>query len=279
MLSVMAKHLLGCTLWSLNLPDTVQSLETAAQMGFRCVQFTFRQESDIDAAGMARIREALKRTGLAVPGGMVGFIGEDWTSITSIRRTGGIVDPATLPERLERCRRWGAAMAALGIRHVTSHAGFLPEAGAPNYAAVLDRLGQMADAFHAAGLTVGLETGQESAAVLMHILKDLGRDWVTVNYDPANFILYASDDPVRAARVLGLRVSIAHMKDGLPSAKPGELWGDEVPLGTGKVDFRAVVAALEAGGFTGALIIEREAGTNRLGDIAAAKRYLEALMA
>jgi sugar phosphate isomerase/epimerase len=275
----MAKHLLGCTLWSLNLPDTVQSLETAAQMGFRCVQFTFRQESDIDAAGMARIREALKRTGLAVPGGMVGFIGEDWTSITSIRRTGGIVDPATLPERLERCRRWGAAMAALGIRHVTSHAGFLPEAGAPNYAAVLDRLGQMADAFHAAGLTVGLETGQESAAVLMHILKDLGRDWVTVNYDPANFILYASDDPVRAARVLGLRVSIAHMKDGLPSAKPGELWGDEVPLGTGKVDFRAVVAALEAGGFTGALIIEREAGTNRLGDIAAAKRYLEALMA
>jgi sugar phosphate isomerase/epimerase len=243
------------------------------------VQFTFRQESDIDAAGMARSREALKRTGLAVPGGMVGFIGEDWTSITSIRRTGGIVDPATLPERLERCRRWGAAMAALGIRHVTSHAGFLPEAGAPNYAAVLDRLGQMADAFHAAGLTVGLETGQESAAVLMHILKDLGRDWVTVNYDPANFILYASDDPVRAARVLGLRVSIAHMKDGLPSAKPGELWGDEVPLGTGKVDFRAVVAALEAGGFTGALIIEREAGTNRLGDIAAAKRYLEALMA
>ena len=275
----MAKHLLGCTLWSLNLPDTVQSLETAAQMGFRCVQFTFRQESDIEAAGMAKIREALKRTGLEVPGGMVGFIGEDWTSIASIRRTGGIVDPATLPERLERCRRWGAAMAALGMRHVTSHAGFLPEAGAPNYAAVLDRLGQMADAFHAAGLTVGLETGQESAAVLMHILKDLGRDWVTVNYDPANFILYASDDPVRAARVLGPRVSMAHMKDGLPSAKPGELWGDEVPLGTGKVDFRAVLAALEAGGFTGALIIEREAGTNRLGDIAAAKRYLEALMA
>jgi len=170
-------------------------------------------------------------------------------------------------------------MAALGMRHVTSHAGFLPEAGAPNYGAVLDRLGQAADAFHAAGLTVGLETGQESAAVLMHILKDLGRDWVTVNYDPANFILYASDDPVRAARVLGPRVSIAHMKDGLPSAKPGELWGEEVPLGTGKVDFSAVLAALEAGGFTGALIIEREAGTNRLGDIAAAKRYLEALMA
>jgi sugar phosphate isomerase/epimerase len=70
-----------------------------------------------------------------------------------------------------------------------------------------------------------------------------------------------------------------HGKDGTPSGRPGETWGEEVPLGTGKVDFAAVLGNLEAGGFKGAIIIEREAGDNRLGDIAAGKKFLENLMA
>jgi sugar phosphate isomerase/epimerase len=114
--------------------------------------------------------------------------------------------------------------------------------------------------------------------VLLAILDDLGRKFLSVNFDPANFILYGSDDPVAAAKLLGPRVSMMHGKDGTPSSKPCEVWGEEVPLGAGKVDFAAVLANLEAGGFAGAIIIEREAGTNRLGDIAAGKKFLEGLM-
>ena len=55
--------------------------------------------------------------------------------------------------------------------------------------------------------------------------------------------------------------------------------GEDVPLGTGQVDLAAVIRALEEGGFTGAIIIEREAGNNRLGDIAAAKTVLEDVLA
>jgi sugar phosphate isomerase/epimerase len=274
----MAKHLIGCTLWSLAIPDTVEAIEQAAAMGFEGIQLTFLKDDDLSEGGLGRIRDAIARTGLKVPGGMVGFVGEDWQSIASIRRTGGFLDPSIFPERLDRCRRWSEAHARLGIRHITVHVGFVPEPKDPRYAEVLDRVAQAADAFHGAGLTMGLETGQESGKVLAKVLKDLGRDYVSINFDPANFILYGSDDPVRAAKSLARHVSMAHMKDGIPSAKPGEVWGEDVPLGTGKVDFSAVLRALEKGGFTGPLIIEREAGSNRVADIAAAKRYLEDLL-
>lgn len=274
----MVKHIIGSTLWSLAIPDTVKALETVSEMGFEAVQFTFLGDEDLRPANLARIRETLLRTGLKVPAGMVGFAGEDYSSIAAIRRTGGFVDAAVFPERLQRCRRWGEAMASLGIRHVTAHAGFVPEVGGAGYGPVAERLARAADALHAAGLTVGLETGQEAARVLAAILDDLGRTFLSVNFDPANFILYGSDDPVAAAKTLGPRVSIMHAKDGTPSRQPCEVWGEEVPLGAGKVDFAAVLAALEAGGFKGAIIIEREAGTNRLGDIAAGKKFLEGLL-
>jgi sugar phosphate isomerase/epimerase len=276
---VMAKHLIGSTLWSLAIRDTVKALEAVAGLGFEAVQFTFMDEADLEPTALARICETLARTGLKVPAGMVGFDGEDYSSIEAIRRTGGITDPATFPERLQRCRTWGEAIARLGTRHVTMHAGFLPEPHDPQYGAVCERLAQAADALHEAGLTVGLETGQEPARLLVRILDDLGRDYLSINFDPANFILYGSDDPVAAARTLGPRVSMMHAKDGTPSGRPGEVWGEDVPLGTGKVDLAAVVRALERGGFTGAIIVEREAGNNRLGDIAAAKTFLEKLLA
>jgi L-ribulose-5-phosphate 3-epimerase len=275
----MAKHVIGSTLWSLAIRDTVEALDAVARLGFQAVQFTFMSESDLEPENFARIRRTLERTGLAAAAGMVGFDGEDYSTIEAIRRTGGIVDPATFPERLQRCRRWGTAMASLGMRHVTTHAGFLPEPGQPHYAAVCARLAQAVDALHEAGLTVGLETGQEPARVLVQVMEDLGRDVLSVNFDPANFILYGSDDPLAAARALAPAVSIMHAKDGTPSGRPGEVWGEDVPLGTGNVDFAAVIRALEQGGFRGAIIVEREAGNNRLGDIAAAKTLLENLLA
>lgn len=274
----MAKHVIGCTLWSLALPDTVQSIEKAAEIGYKAIQFTFRQDADLKPAGMARIREALKRTGLEVPAGMVGFDGEDYSTIAAIRETGGFISPEDFPERLQRCHAWAKAMADLGMTHVTTHVGFIPEPEDARYDDFMDRLGTAVDALHAPGLTVGFETGQESGAALILALDRLGRDFVSVNYDPANFVLYGSDDPIQAARALAKRTSMAHMKDGTPSGRPGEVWGEDVPLGTGAVDFVAVLKALEAGGFKGALIVEREAGTDRVGDLARARRFVEDLL-
>ena len=275
----MAKHLVGCALWSLAMPDTVESLKKAAEIGFEGVHFVFQQDSDLEPAALKKIAETLKSTGLKVPGGKVGFAGEDWTSIATIRKTGGVVDPATFPERLDRCRKFAAGYAKLGIRHATTHVGFVPEPGDPKYRGVLDRIGQIAEAFKQEGMTMGMETGQESAEVLVQAMKDLGRKDVTVNFDPANFILYGSDDPVRAARRLGPLTSMAHMKDGIASAKPREVWGVEPQLGKGQVDLKGVLAGLEEGGFKGPLLIEREAGPTRFADLAESRKLVLGLIA
>ncbi len=274
----MAQHVIGSTLWSLALPDTVESIEKVAELGYEAIQFTFRQDADLTPDGMSRIREALQRTGLQVPAGMIDFKGEDYSSIQAIRDTGGFINPDDFPERLDRCRAFSEAMADLGITHVTTHVGFIPEPSDPSYGDFMDRLGRAVDAIHAFGHTVGFETGQESGEALAKALDNLDRDFVSVNFDPANFILYGSDDPVAAARVLAGRTSMAHMKDGTASDAPAEVWGEDVPLGQGQVDFVAVLKALEEGGFTGALVVEREAGDDRVGDLAAARLFVEDLL-
>jgi sugar phosphate isomerase/epimerase len=210
---------------------------------------------------------------------MVAFGGEDYSTIERISATGGFAPAEPFADRLARCRDHAAAMASLGIRHVTTHAGFIPEPGNPAYAEVLERVRRAVDALHEPGLEVGLETGQESAGVLRRVLDDLGRDFVGVNFDPANMILYGTGDPVEAARALGSRVTLVHAKDARWSDRPGETWGAEVPLGTGEVDFAGMLAALDDAGYAGPLIVEREGGGDRPGDLAAGRAFLESLLA
>jgi len=270
----LAQHVIGFTLWSLGLRETVESLEAAAEMGFGHVQLAFRQETDLEPAGLERIRRALEGTGVEAVAGMIDFAREDYSTIASIRETGGLVPTARYEERLDHCRRAGRAYAALGLTHVTTHVGFLPDAGSEAYGEVVDRIGKAVDALVGAGLGVGLETGQESASQLLEFLADLGRPEVSVNYDPANLVLYGTDDPLEAARMLASRVKLAHMKDARRSDRPGEVWGVEVPLGEGEVPFPAVLAALEEGGFGGPLVIECEGGEDRRGDILAGRDRL-----
>lgn len=275
----MAKHTVGCALWSLAIPETVESLRAAARLGFQAVQFAFLRESDLGPAGLRAAGAALEETGLAVPAGMIAFPGESYASIEAVRATGGFAPAGPFPQRLAHCRRVGQALADLGIRHVTTHAGFIPEPGEAGYREVLQRVGRAVDALHEAGLTVGLETGQETAAVLLEVLDDLGREFLSVNFDPANLILYGVEDPVGAARAVARHVTMMHAKDATWSARPHEEWGAEVPLGTGAVDFPGVLGALTAGGFAGPIVIEREAGTDRQKDLAAGRRFLEKLLA
>jgi sugar phosphate isomerase/epimerase len=274
----MPEHPIGCALWSLGLPTTVAAVEAAAGLGFRRAQLFFRREEELAPSGLAAIAEALRRTGLEAVGGTIGFPGEDWSSIDAIRRTGGYVPAEVLSERLELTRRWAAGYAELGLGHVTTHAGFIPARGEPGRDAALGRLASAAEAVRAAGLTLGLETGQESAAELANALDDLAFGDLSVNLDPANLVLYGSDEPVSAAARLVDRVTLVHAKDAVASAAPGRVWGRDVPLGTGEVDWPGVLAALEAGGYAGPIVLEREAGDDRPGDLVAGRAYLERLL-
>ncbi len=215
--------------------------------------------------------EVLAAAGTSIVSGMFGCLGEDYSTLDSIRLTGGIAPDETWAENRRIISATVALARQLGLKLVTFHAGFLPHDDSdPDFAKMLSRIREVADAFGAAGIKLGLETGQETAPALRHLLEKLDKRNVVVNFDPANMLLYDKGDPIEAVKVLGRWIGQVHIKDALRTKVPGT-WGQEVPASTGEVNWRGFFSALGAQGFAGDLVIEREAGSQRVTDIIRAR--------
>lgn len=223
-------------------------------------------------------RETFAVHGIEVVSGMFTTVGEDYSTLESIRQTGGLVPDQHWPENWRRIQVVRDIARSLRIKLVTFHAGFLPEdPSEPLYGRMLDRLGRVADLFAAAGIDLALETGQETAQTLADFLTRLNRPNVGVNFDPANMILYDKGDPIAAVRVLAPWLRQCHLKDAKRTRVPGT-WGEEVVLGTGEVDWPEFFRTLAGIGFAGSLCIEREAGRQRVEDIRTARQFVERLL-
>ncbi len=132
------------------------------------------------------------------------------------------------------------------------------------------------DELSTSGIRVALETGQESPGELLALLKELDRDDLGVNFDPANMILYASGDPVASLEALAPHVMQIHIKDADPTSQAGQ-WGVERPMGEGSVDWEAFLGVVRARLRGVDLLIERESGDDRAGEIRAAARLVRAM--
>ena len=256
--------------WSLqpaNPPDLIEKLQAT---GIRRVQLALDPLRDSPGV-WGKTAALFRRHRITMVSGMLGCVGEDYSTLETIRLTGGLAPDKTWEQNWENIRGTVALAHELKLKLVTFHAGFLPHNQRdPNFAKMLRRLAEAADAFHAAKISLGLETGQETAPVLVHLLKQLKRPNVGVNFDPANMILYDKGDPIAALRVLGPWIQQVHIKDARRTKVPGT-WGEEVTVGTGEVDWRTFFATLREAKFAGDLVIEREAGSQRVQDIRAAK--------
>lgn len=219
----------------------------------------------------------LQQNSIAIVSGMFGCVGEDYTTLDTIRLTGGIAPDATWEQNWRNIQTIAAIAKKLELKLVTFHAGFLPHDGAnPDFEKLRNRLARVADVFAARNIALALETGQETAGVLVEFLEKLARPNVGVNFDPANMILYDKGNPIDALRTLGSWIRQVHIKDANRTKSPGT-WGEEVVTGTGEVDWPAFFAALDQVGFKGDLCIEREAGMQRVEDIRAARELIERL--
>ena len=129
-------------------------------------------------------------------------------------------------------------------------------------------------------MTVALETGQESSALLRRTLDDLKCANLKVNFDPANMLLYDKDDPLKAVELLAPDIRSVHVKDANRPKTKG-VWGEEVPLGRGQTNTKEFVKALQKAGYSGPLCIEREVGTqeDRYRDIEYGVRFLRECLA
>lgn len=259
--------------WSLQ-PETPQDLVARlAETGVRRVQLALDPVRTGGAWNDAA--HVLRQAGIDIVSGMFGCVGEDYTTLDTIRVTGGIAPDATWNQNLANIRTTAGLARRLGLKLVTFHAGFVPqEESDPGFAKMVDRLRQTADVFAAEQITLGLETGQETAPALIHLLKAVDRRNVRVNFDPANMILYGKGNPIEALQLLMPHIAQVHIKDATATTVPGT-WGEEVAAGTGHVDWRAFFSTLNQGGYTGDFVIEREAGNQRVADIRTARELIE----
>jgi sugar phosphate isomerase/epimerase len=217
--------------------------------------------------------EKVRRQNWIISSTMIGFAQEDYSTLETIKTTGGIVPDDVWKINSERFLTAIGATAALGVRYLSSHFGFL-DMSRPEYARTFhDRVRRLADAAAEQNVVLLMETGQERAEELRDFLTELNHPSLGVNFDPANMILYNMDNPLEGVRLLRPWIKHVHIKDALRTARPGT-WGSEVVWGTGQVNAPAFLKTLQDINYQGVLSIEREAGQDRFGDIQKAAAQL-----
>jgi len=262
--------------WSLQPTSPLDLVAKLQLTGARRVQLALDPLRD-DPVGWGETPGRLRQAGMETVSGMFGCVGEDYSTLETIRVTGGIAPDATWEQNWRNIQATASLAQQLKLKLVTFHAGFLPHDPAdPDFAKLKQRLVRTAEVFNARGIALGLETGQETADVLSEFLTQLGQPNVGVNFDPANMLLYAKGDPIEALRKLAPWIRQVHIKDARRTRVPGT-WGEEVMAGTGEVDWPAFFQALGEIGFAGNLCIEREAGNQRVADIRSAGELVERL--
>ena len=275
-----AKYLLSrlavCS-WSLQPRDPAHLADRVKATGLRRVQLDLDPLREQPEA-WGDVAATLGAQGIEIVSGMFRTVGEDYTTLETIRHTGGVVPDATWERNWAHLQVTVRNARKLALPFVMFHAGFLPHDPAdPAFPKMIDRVRRIARVFADEGIALGCETGQETAESLSRFLDHLDEPNVAVNFDPANMILYGNGDPIEALRRLGGRVKSCHVKDALRTRAPGT-WGDEVAVGRGEVDWLAFFATLAEIGFPGWCCFEREAGNDRVGDIAAGRVFVEKLL-
>jgi len=254
--------------------DLVRDLQT---IGLKHVQLDldpFREQPDVWHGAPALFAQH----GITPVSGMFRTVGEDYSTLETIRRTGGVVPDATWEQNWRNAQVTATNAARLGLKYVMFHAGFLPhDPRDPNFEKLIQRVRQLARLFAGHGITLACETGQETASSLKAFLEHLHEPNVAVNFDPANMLLYNNGDPIAALRVVGHWVKGVHLKDAAVTKTPGT-WGDELPVGTGQVHWKAFFQTLDAIQFPGWLCFEREAGHQRVADIRAGVQFVRRLL-
>ncbi len=259
---------IGLCSWSMLPRDAGHMAAIMEQLGVKKLQLGLVPHRD-DAGIVDGVPEALERVGARVVSGMFGTVGEDYTTMGTIRRTGGIVPDEHWEANQQVARNAAAKARAFGLPMVMFHAGFLPhDMESAEFRKLAERIEIVAGIFGGQGIDLIFETGQETGDDLWAFFDHLEGRGVTnvgVNFDPANMILYDKGDPIEALRKLLPRVRSIHIKDAIRTGTPGE-WGAEAVVGEGQVDWPAFVRILAEGDYSGDLHVEREWGDDRVGD-------------
>ena len=260
----------GVCSWSLR-TDIAGVAEALVNLGIEHVHLGIRPAVENDD-----VLAAIEEQDWTISSTMIDFPQEDYSTLESIKKTGGIAPDNDWERNRELFMGAVEVTVRLGVKYLSMHAGFIDERDLAYIKKFYDRILALADIAGNKNLVLLLETGQETAKELRHFLEKLNHPAVGVNFDPANMILYDKGNPIEAVKILARWVKHIHIKDAIRTKQPGT-WGVEVPWGDGEVGTEKFLKTLKEIGFNGVLAIEREAGDDRFGDIKLAAERLQSL--
>ena len=260
-----------------------EAIRKAAQMGAKGIQmYATNGENapeNLNAQARAELKKEVLDNGL-VFSALCGDLGM------------GFGNKVLNPSLIEKSKRIVDLAKDLGTDIVTTHIGVVPaDSNHERYKIMQEACFELANYADSVDAHFAIETGPETSDVLKGFLDSLGSTGVAVNLDPANFKMVTGDDPVKAVYNLKKYIVHTHAKDGIkllesnpefiyqvvhpiPSEIAAMKFFEEVPLGTGSVDFPAYLKALEEIGYKGFLTIEREVGEDPEKDIRTAFDFL-----
>jgi sugar phosphate isomerase/epimerase len=275
-----------------------EALDAVVKMDIPAVQLRVTPKDD--DASLQAMKQAVRDRGLKVSAICVdmGDLGETDSNSPVLEKMRPLIDAATVlcDGELAICQ---------------THVGVMPHTmqGA-RWDAFVEGCRALAEYAQSVNATVAMETGPEPPRVMEALLKAVNNPGLSVNYDPANFILWPAIlvhhpeyqiktgipprpynreealrefEPVDGVKRLAPYIVHTHAKDGrvderalnAPDTDPKAQWND-VLLGEGWVDWPRYLRLLKDNGFDGALAIEREAGSDPVGEITHAVNFLKA---
>ena len=220
---------------------------------------------NMDSARRAEFRKFVADLGLEISALCADF---DWVK--------GFLDREHNETNIPRVKKCLDLAEELGVRVVTMHIGKLPEdENDAVYQEALRTTTELAQYAEARGRVLASETGPEAPDSLLEFLKRVPTKAVAVNYDPANLVMCGPFDQIGGVGILRDYIAHTHAKDGVCLGNGGFT---ELSLGQGGVVFPYYLAALKKVGYDGYITVEREAGDDRVGDVARAIEFLDRVM-
>ena len=119
----MAERSLGVCSWCLRAGSPAELVERVRAVGVSSVQLHLDPlRGDWDSG---ETQDRLREAGIAIASGMMAMRGEDYSTLNTIRETGGVRPDATWEANLAAAEANAALAADLGVDLVTFHAGFI----------------------------------------------------------------------------------------------------------------------------------------------------------
>ena len=230
---------------------------------------------------VAEVKRACHDFDFEVTGVWCGWSGKVIWSYPEKYRTVGLVPAETRAQRVEDILKGAWFANEIGVKTIITHPGYVPDNPFDEtHIAVVDAIRHICREIKKYGQRFILETGELIPVTMTQMFLEIGEDNIGINFDPSNITTSGRANAKNALELLVPYVYGFHAKDGTypKGTAPG---GKQVRVvGTGEVDYPALIKILKDHGYDGALTIEHEtASDNRNQDIMDTTAYLESLIA